>query len=119
MQTETLLEIMVVEAVRTSEIEGEFLSRKDVLSSIKKNLGLVTQTESKDIRTEGISSVMIDVRNSFRNLLTEQSLFDWHIMLLSHVKGVESGSEHSHSFFLKTRTQSIGVVVAINLPLFQ
>lgn len=96
MQTETLLEIMVAEAVKTSEIEGEFLSRKDVLSSIKKNLGLVTQTESKDIRTEGISSLMIDVRKNFRNRLTEQSLFDWHIMLLSHVKGVEIGKWRTH-----------------------
>ena len=96
MQTETLLEIMVAEAVKTSEIEGEFMSREDVMSSIKKNLGLVTQTESKDIRTEGISSLMIDVRNSLRNPLTEQSLFDWHIMLLSHVKGVEIGKWRTH-----------------------
>jgi len=97
MQTETLLEIMVAEAVKTSEIEGEFLSRKDVLSSIKKNLGLATQTESKDIRSEGISSLMINVRNSFRNPLTEQSLFEWHIMLLSHMKGVEIGKWRTHS----------------------
>ncbi|MCX6220030.1 MAG: Fic family protein [Bacteroidia bacterium] len=96
MQTETLLEIMVAEAVKTSEIEGEFLSRKDVMSSIKKNLGLITQTESKDIRTSGISSLMIDVRNSFGKPLTEQSLFDWHTMLLSHVKGIEIGKWRTH-----------------------
>lgn len=96
MQTETLLEIMVAEAVKTSEIEGEFLSRKDVMSSIKKNLGLITQTESKDIRTSGISSLMIDVRNSFSNPLTEQSLFNWHVLSLSHAKGIEIGKWRTH-----------------------
>jgi Fic family protein len=96
MQTETLLEIMVAEAVKTSEIEGEFLSRKDVLSSIKKNLGLITLTESKDIRSAGVSLLMIDVRNSFSHPLTEQSIFDWHTMLLSHVKGVETGKWRTH-----------------------
>ncbi len=96
MQTETLLEIMVAEAVKTSEIEGEFLSRKDVMSSIKKNLGLVTHTESGDIRTAGVSLLMIDVRNSFSNPLTEQSIFDWHTMLLSHIKGFEIGKWRTH-----------------------
>ena len=38
LQIETLIEIMVAEAIKTSEIEGEFLSRRDVVSSIKKNL---------------------------------------------------------------------------------
>jgi Fic family protein len=108
MQTEALLEIMVAEAVKTSEIEGEFLSRKDVMSSIKKNLGLVTQTESKDIRTLGISSLMIDVRNSFSNSLTEQSLFDWHTMLLSHVKGIEIGKWRSHPEPMQVVSGAVG-----------
>ena len=33
---DTLVDILVAEAIKTSEIEGEFLSRKDVVSSIKK-----------------------------------------------------------------------------------
>ncbi len=108
MQTEALLEIMVAEAVKTSEIEGEFLSRKDVMSSIKKNLGLVTLTESKDIRTSGISSLMIDVRNSFSNSLTEQTLFDWHTMLLSHEKGIEIGKWRSHSEPMQVVSGAVG-----------
>ena len=35
----TLVEVMVNEAIKTSEIEGEYLSRQDVMSSIKRNLG--------------------------------------------------------------------------------
>lgn len=37
---ETLLEMIVSEAIKTSEIEGEFLSRKDVMFSVKNNLGI-------------------------------------------------------------------------------
>jgi hypothetical protein len=37
---------MVVEAIRTSEIEGEYLSRKDVMSSIRRQFGLVQEGES-------------------------------------------------------------------------
>jgi Fic family protein len=39
-QMDTIVEFMVYEAIKTSEIEGEYLSRKDVMSSIRNNLGL-------------------------------------------------------------------------------
>ncbi len=39
-KTEALIDLMVAEAIKTSEIEGEFFSRADVMSSIKKNLVL-------------------------------------------------------------------------------
>ena len=38
-QAEAAIEMMV-EAINTSAIEGELLSRKDVMSSIRKNLGM-------------------------------------------------------------------------------
>ena len=37
---ETIVQIMVAEAMKTSEIEGEMLSRIEVISSIKNNLGI-------------------------------------------------------------------------------
>lgn len=40
LKQETLIEILIAEAIKTSEIEGEYMSREDVMSSIKKNLGL-------------------------------------------------------------------------------
>ena len=39
-QTEAVINLMVSEAMKTSEIEGEYLSRNDVMSSIKRNLGI-------------------------------------------------------------------------------
>jgi Fic family protein len=39
-QQDTLLQFMIVEAVKTSAIEGEFFSRQDIMSSLKKQLGI-------------------------------------------------------------------------------
>lgn len=41
-QTEAIINLLVSEAIKTSEIEGEYLSRNDVMSSIKRNLGIQT-----------------------------------------------------------------------------
>ncbi|MDQ3016301.1 MAG: DUF4172 domain-containing protein [Bacteroidota bacterium] len=36
-RTETMLELMITEAITTSSIEGEYLSRKDVISDTNLN----------------------------------------------------------------------------------
>jgi len=52
-----MLEIMLSEAMNTSEIKGKFLSREDVLSAIKRNLGLYPNfTEVKDLRAKVLFS---------------------------------------------------------------
>jgi len=52
-QEEALIEIMVSEAIKTSEIENEYLSREDVTSSIRHNLGLFEPNkEVKDVRAK-------------------------------------------------------------------
>ncbi len=84
MQTEVMLNLMVEEAVKTSEIEGEYISRPDVRSSIKNKLGLGHGTvRVHDKRAEGMAELMLDVRDTFKDMLTEEKLFDWHLMLLS------------------------------------
>jgi Fic family protein len=89
--------MMVVEAIKTSEIEGEFLSRKDVASSIRNNLGLVHQAEEiKDLRAKGIAELMIDVHNSYTKELTEQKVFLWHRALLSHTNNILVGGWRTH-----------------------
>jgi len=108
LQMETLIEIMVAEAIKTSEIEGEFLSRRDVVSSIKKNLGLVTLDENKDARAAGISMLIINVRNTFSDPMSEQSLFAWHTMLMSDVKDVEIGKWRTHKEPMQVISGALG-----------
>ncbi len=84
LQTEALINLMVEEAVKTSEIEGEFISRPDVRSSIKNKLGLIPATTPvHDRRAPGVVEMMFDVRNTFNQPLTDTKLFEWHLMLLS------------------------------------
>ncbi len=96
-QTEAIIDMMVSEAIKTSEIEGEYLSRKDVMSSIRNNLGLVKNIEQvQDKKAEGVAELIIDVRNSYAETLTEEKLFSWHQMLMKGSKGIQIGEWRSH-----------------------
>lgn len=82
-QTEAIIDMMVAEAMKTSEIEGEYLSRQDVMSSIKNNLGLNPVAEPiRDIKAQGAAELMVDVRHTFSQTLTEEKLFSWHAMIM-------------------------------------
>lgn len=84
LQTEAIINHMVEEAVKTSKIEGEYISRSDVRSSIKNTLGLSHKVvRVQDARATGIAELMLDVRDTFQESLTDDKLFDWHLMLLS------------------------------------
>src|ERR1019366_3350942 len=74
-QMETIVEVMVAEAIKTSEIEGEFLSRKDVMSSIRNDLGLnLKHDQVIDKRSKGIGQLMINVRETYSETLSEERL---------------------------------------------
>jgi len=96
-QTEAMIDMMVAEAIKTSEIEGEYLSRKDVISSIRKNLGLGQPIEQvKDKRAEGAAALMLDVRNSYAEPLTKEKLFAWHRMIMAGSHGITAGQWRRH-----------------------
>ena len=90
LQTEAMVNLMVEEAVNTSEIEGEYISRMDIRSSIKNMLGLNPKIiPVHDKRAQGIAELMLDVRKTFKEPLTKAKLFHWHVLLMS-------GSSHTH-----------------------
>src|SRR4051812_23134893 len=61
LQTEAAISLMVEEAVKTSEIEGEYISRPDVRSSIKNKLGLNQKMVAvHDKRAQGVVDMMLD-----------------------------------------------------------
>lgn len=85
LKQETLLQLMLSEAVKTSEIEGEYLSREDVMSSIRNNLGLNdTPVYVKDPRASGVAQLMVEVRKGFQQPLTLDMLKDWHRLLFAN-----------------------------------
>ncbi|MFN7164227.1 MAG: Fic family protein [Hyphomonas sp.] len=81
-QVETLIDLMVSEAIKSSEIEGEYLSREDVKSSIQRNLGLTDLPPTRNDAAAGIGELMVAVRRDFTSPLTAGILFDWHRMLM-------------------------------------
>lgn len=107
-KSEAIIELLVSEAIKTSEIEGEYLSRKDVMSSIKNNLGLPTKTVSKDKTAEGISELIIDAQKTFKKNLTKESLFAWHKMLMKGNTSIKAGQWRSHQAPMQVVSGAMG-----------
>ncbi len=83
-KSEALIDLMVTEAIRTSQIEGEHYDRDDVRSSIRNQLGIVSVPEPvRDPRANGISALMISAREVFREPLTETRLLHWHDLVMT------------------------------------
>ena len=76
-----LVEILSTEALKTSEIEGEILNRESVQSSIKKNLGLITDKRKIPPAEYGISEMMVDLYLNYNKTLSHDQLFEWHEMI--------------------------------------
>jgi len=108
-QTEAMINLMVSEAIKTSEIEGEYLSRKDVMSSIRRKLGLNPELPlTKDKKAEGVAELMLAVRNDFLESLTSQMLFDWHTMLMKGNTQIQVGQWRTHEEPMQIVSGAIG-----------
>ncbi|KAF2334328.1 Fic family protein [Flavobacterium daemonense] len=95
---ETILQFMISEAIKTSEIEGEFFSRQDIMSSIKKNLGIGDSFDQiRDKSAQGIAKLMVTVRNSFSEKLTESQIIQWHFILMEYSKHINPGKYRTGS----------------------
>lgn len=88
---ETILQFMISEAIKTSEIEGDFFSRQDIMSSIKKNLGIGDFGQIRDKNAQGIGKLMVTVRKSYSEKLTEFTIKQWHSILMEYSKRFNPG----------------------------
>ena len=75
-QDELRIEIICNEALKTSEIEGEFLDRDSLQSSICKEFGLGEKYSHGNIKPEeaGIAMMMKDLYTNFYSPLTNETL---------------------------------------------
>ena len=78
-----VVDMMTAEAVKTSEIEGEFLDRDSVQSSIRRNFGLDTDNRRVQPAERGIAEMMVDLYRNFAEPLSHQSLYKWHKLIAS------------------------------------
>ena len=76
-----VVELITGEAMKTSEIEGEYLNRDSVQSSILRNFGFDTDNRRIEPAERGIADMMTDLYKHFDQPLTPATLFAWHEML--------------------------------------
>lgn len=107
-QAETLIDLMVSEAIKTSEIEGEYLSRQDVKSSIHRNLGLAETRPVLSDAAAGIGELMVAVRRDFASPLTAGTLFDWHRMLMRGNNRICAGAWRTQEAPMQVVSGAIG-----------
>ena len=89
---EEIIRFMISEASKTSEIEGEYISRQDLMSSIKNRLRLNQENETvKDKRAIQVSNLLFAVRDSYSEKLTETEIKRWHKLLFDGSKTVNAG----------------------------
>lgn len=91
------VEAMSEEAVTTSEIEGEFMNRESVQSSIRRQLGLSVDAGRASPAEQGVAEMMVDLYRGSEGPLDEAGLCAWHRMLMSGRRDVRNvGSYRTH-----------------------
>ena len=92
------IELLSDEAVKTSEIEGEFLDRASVQSSLRRQFGLDADTRPVKPQERGIAEMMADVYTNWAAPLADEELFRWHAMLMSGNRYIETiGAYRRHA----------------------
>lgn len=82
LQLEAQLDALTDDVVKSSEIEGEVLSRKSVRSSLARRLGVPSAAVTPaDRRTEGVVEMMLDATEHHTAPLTRKRLFGWQAAL--------------------------------------
>ena len=76
-------EVLIEEALKTSEIEGERLDPKAVRSSVAQRLGLPTASMvfTRNQQADGVVQILLDATQNFKQALTPERLFGWHAAL--------------------------------------
>ncbi len=80
-KSQLTIELISNEALKTSKIEGEYLDRDSLQSSIRRQLGLSSDNRRISAAEQGIAQVMVDLYQEFQSPLSHDTLFNWHIML--------------------------------------
>jgi len=82
LRNEANLEILTQEIIKSTEIEGEFLDKEQVRSSIARRLGLeISGLVYSERNVDGIVDLMIDATGNYEKELNKERLFSWHSAL--------------------------------------
>jgi Fic family protein len=92
------VEMLSLEGVESSRIEGEILNRESLQSSIKQHFGLHVSVKLKISDKESrMAALLCDVYESFPQPLTHEMLWRWHAMLFDGTSYLDNfGTYRSH-----------------------
>lgn len=88
-QSALRVEMLSDEAVGTSEIEGEYLDRDSVQSSIRRHLGLQCDLSRSRPAEHGIAEMMVNVYETWSHPLSNAAMCRWHEMLSAGRRDLE------------------------------
>jgi len=92
------IELISNEALKTSEIEGEYLDRDSLQSSIRRQFGLIADNRKISPAEQGIAEMMVNVYRSFEAPLSHAMLLEWHKMLTNGRRDLNDiGRYRTHS----------------------
>lgn len=92
-----VVEILSTEGLESSRIEGEFLDRESLQSSIKKHFGIQASDRKGFHRESGMADSLFSVYESFREPLTHEMLWKWHAFLFNGQNTFEKGTYRTHA----------------------
>src|SRR5438552_11127349 len=82
LRQEAVLQTLIADVIKSSEIEGEKLDADQVRSSIARRLGMdIGALKPADRNVEGIVEMMLDATRHYDQPLTDERLFAWHASL--------------------------------------
>jgi Fic family protein len=83
------VDLMTGDAMDTSEIEGEYLDRESVQSSVRRQLGLAVDKRRVRPAEAGIAEMLVNTHKTFSEPLSHDVLFAWHGMVASGRRDLE------------------------------
>ena len=92
-----VVEILSLEGLESSRIEGEILDRESLQSSIKQHFGLNTTRKQETNKESRMAKLLCNVYESFDKPLTHEILWQWHSRLFNdHSHIVDCGKYRTH-----------------------
>ncbi len=92
-----IVEILSLEGLESSRIEGEILDRESLQSSIKQHFGLQTATKRGSDKESGMAKLLCHVYDTYHQPLTHDMLWQWHALLFDGASGLaDCGKYRTH-----------------------
>jgi Fic family protein len=108
-KSDFLVDILSSEALKTSEIEGEYLNRDSLQSSVKKRLGFTSDVKKVAPAEYGVSEMIVDLHLNFGKRLSHGQMFEWHNMITNGRRDlVNQGEYRTHQEPMQVVSGALG-----------